>query len=1010
MKRLSCGLFSGVALSVLAAAVAPATAFAADPVVTITLPAGPMQKSLVTLASQADIKILFETDTVAGLQAPALQGQFTAREAVERLLLGSRLAVDQVRPGVLVLRPLRIPVATTTSENDDAAQALNPLETPLATPQDTSTMVSEIVVGTHIRGVKDSASPVVTVGRDDIDRAGYATLADALTSLPQAFGGTYSEDATSTGADTIGANAGRGTGVNLRGLGANATLVLVDGRRMAGAGSNGDFADVSSIPMVALDRVDVLLDGASALYGSDAVGGVVNIRLRKDLDGGDFRASGGLATQGGYSRYQFGQALGRRWSTGRLLLAYEYYHHSELAALDRPYVGYADLRPLGGTDRRRNTYSQPGNILRLNAAGSYVPTYAIPAGQDGTNLKPSDFLAGAVNLENQRASFWVLPKQSRHSFIAAVSQDISEAVTLSADARIGRRDFTSKSSAALTNLTVTKANPYYVSPTGLVSERVAYSFMNEAGGIVVDGHTESLATSLGADVRLPAGWAANLYGAYAQELSFAPQSNLLNTTFLSEAAGLTADSALTNFSAARDGYFNPFIGTGSNPKVVLDFILSGRDVTKQRGETRSVNLALDGPLFDLPGGPMRLAVGGQARREGLRTGGWSWTSGYASTARARRQYHRVVSSAYAEFNAPLVGPANAFPGVQRLELSLAGRYENYDDAGSTKNPKIGVIWGPTDDLTAKFSWGTSFRGPSLPELAAPYNISPTLLPYNGGNVPILFYSGGNPDLKPETAKSWAATLEFAPKSVPGFKVSGTFYETRFKNRIASPALDNIINALTSAELTPFVTFVNPVTSPSDLALVTALVKDSHAANTGVYDISTYRAIVEARQINTGSLRVRGLDLQGSYQTHLLGDPLILDGSLSWLMHYKRRVTPTSTEVELAGVASFPADLRARASATWTHGAFGATAGLTYLGDSYADTGRRIRPWTTADLQLRFSPTTGLLGRAGVNWSLSVQNLFDKDPPFFDNPLAVGYDPANADPIGRTISVALTKSW
>lgn len=1012
MTREFLSLLSTASVSIMAAAaLAPTSVLAQQPTaVPVSLPAGPLQTSLVRLAEQTKVKILFETELVAGLNAPALQGRFTARDAAQRLLSGSRLSVNEVRPGVLVLQPARLPV----SDAHAATQGIDALQMVEPAPPETSeavTTVSEIIVGSHIRGLKNSASPVVVIGRDDIDRSGYATVAEALTSMTQAFGGTYSEDSASTGADTIGANTGRGTGVNLRGLGANATLVLVDGRRMAGAGSRGDFADVSAIPMVALERVEVLLDGASALYGSDAVGGVVNIRLRKDLDGGDTRASGGLATRGGYSTYQFGQALGHRWSSGHVMAAYEYYHHSELAGADRDFTGNADLRSLGGTDRRRATYSQPGNILRLNALGSYVPTYAIPAGQDGTHLTASDFTAGTVNYENQRAAFWVLPKQTRHSFIAAVSQDLTSTLTVSGDLRVGRRDFLGRGSAALTNITVNAANPYYVSPTGAASERIAYSFQNEAGGSINDGHTESLATSFGADLRLPKGWAANLYGAYAQELSFNPLANILNSTYLTEALGTSADSPLSSFSAARDGYFNPYIGTGSNKKAVLDFVLSGVDVTKQRGETRSANLALDGPLFQLPAGQVRLALGGQVRREALRTGGWSWTSGYAPTGRVTRRYDRIVSSAYAEFNVPLVSEANALPLVQRLELSLAGRYERYDDAGSTRNPKIGLVWAPTQDVTAKFSWGTSFRAPSLPELALPYTISPTLLSYNGGSVPVLVYTGGNPDLKPETANSWAATLEYAPAAVKGLRLSGTLYETRFKDRISAPASDGLVTALSNAELAPFVTLVNPTTSASDLALVTALVNDSHASQTGVYGVTTYRAVIDARQVNTGSLKVSGLDLRGSYQTSVQGDPVSIDGSLSWVMHFKRKVTPTSTEVELSGMAGYPADLRARISANWSHGDFGATAGLNYLGDTYAvETGRRIKPWTTADAQLRFTPTHGALGRAGVRWSLSVQNLFDTDPPFYDNPIVLGYDPANADPIGRTVTLSLSKAW
>ena len=186
--------------------------------------------------------------------------------------------------------------------------------------------------------------------------------------------------------------------------------------------------------------------------------------------------------------------------------------------------------------------------------------------------------------------------------------------------------------------------------------------------------------------------------------------------------------------------------------------------------------------------------------------------------------------------------------------------------------------------------------------------------------------------------------------------------------------------------------------------------DPHGSQTGFYELTTYGAVIEARYTNTGSLTVKGLDLQATYQTSLLGGPLSLDGSLSWLMSYERKVTPASSAVELSGQATYPADLRARISASWTRGDIGVTAGINHLGDSRAETSRRIEPWTTADLQLRYAPTAGLLGRTGAQWALSVQNLFDTDPPFYDNPLAIGYDPANADPIGRVVSLQLTKAW
>lgn len=1007
MTRVSMGLLSGVSLSVLAVAgISPAAARAAEPVVAISLPPGPMQSSLVSLASQADVKILFETDLVANLQAPALQGRFTARQALERLLSGSRITIDQVRPGVLVLRPATLAVGVIDAEG--LAQFPPALLTDTPQPSDPVT-VSEIVVGTHIRGVKDSASPVVILGREDIDRAGYTSVAEALTALPQAFGGTDSEDSVATGADPNGTNMTRGTGLDLRGLGADATLVLVNGRRMAGAGTYGDFADIAAIPYAAVGRVEVLLDGASALYGADAVGGVVNIRLRTDLEGADTRASTSTATQGGYSRYQFGQAFGHTWDGGHVLAAYEYTHNDRLHGLDRGYAGNADLRGLGGTDRRRTTYSQPANILRLNAAGAFVAAYAVPAGQDGTALKPSDFVAGTVNAENQRAAYDVLPRSTRHSVLIAADQRLG-AVDLSADLRYSRRDLSARNASAVTNLTVTAANPYYVSPTGQASERIAYSFLNERGGTLNDARSESLGASLGADIRLPAGWNANLYGAFAQELGRSLGGGLLNSTKLNEAAGLSPDSPLSSFSTARDGYFNPYIGAGSNPAAVLDFVLSGQDVSKTRSETRSANLAFDGPLLSLPGGALRLAVGGQVRSERLRTSGISYLTGYAPTAKTRRVFDRQVRSVYAELNAPIVGADNARPLVERLEVSLAGRIEDYDDVGSTRDPKVGVIWAPSRGLTFKGSYGTSFRAPALPELNSPFVIAPTILPYNGGQTPVLLLQGGNPDLKPETARSWTAGLSYSPADHPGLTVGLSVYRTLFKGRIGSPVLSSLALALTSPEFAPFRTFVAPAANPGDRAQVLALVNDPHALNTGLYGVDTYGAIVEARNVNTGSLDVRGVDLTGSYTTTLLGDPLSLNASLSWLTRYERKVTPTAAATQLAGQAGYPADLRARVSATWTHGPVAITTGFNHVGDTYAETGRRVAPWNTVDLQLRLQPRSRVLGAQGLAWTLNVQNLFDAAPPFYDNPLGIGYDPANADPIGRRITLQLTKAW
>ena len=1026
MGRIGRTLFLSCAVSALLAGPFGATAMAqdAEPKISVAVAAGPLDQALMALAAQTRIRIFFTSQLVAGRRAPAVSGRLTAHQALDQLLAGTGLEARATRPGVLVLHAISVdrpaPLAIGYAPAVGDARGADPSQIPqdlLPTAGETAplaaqepvTLVEEIVVGSHIRGVKDGASPVIVMDRAEIDRAGYTSVAEALAALPQAFGGLGSEDASSTGVDQSGSNDSEAAGVNLRGLGVDATLVLVNGRRMAGTGSKGDFADVSSIPLAAVERIEVLLDGASALYGSDAVGGVVNIVLRSHFDGAETRAMFAGAA-GGYQRRQFAQALGKTWSGGHALAVYEYQDHSALPGAKRDFAGNADLRPLGGDDRRQ-FYSQPSNILGLNAARTgYVPRYAIPGGQDGTALTPSDLQAGAVNLENQRAGYDLLPRQRRNSVYAVLAQDLGPRLTLSADARYSQRKFRSVGSSATATLTVTDDNPYFVSPTGGASDLIAYSFANELGGAITRGKVESLAFSLGGSASLPAGWRLEAYGAYAQELGDTRLTNVINDVRLDEALGNEPDDPATAFSTAANGFFNPFIGRGANPRAILDFVGGGYEHRKNRGATRSVNIKADGVLFDLPGGPVRAAIGGQLRREGLKTGGEAMVSGEVAIPITRRDVSREVRSAFGELNIPLFGPANARPGLRRLELSLAGRYEDYAAIGSTTDPKVGLVWGPIDDLVVKASYGTSFRAPSLPELNDPYRIAPSFLPSAGGRVLSLILIGGNPNLRPETATSWTTGLELTPSRWPGLKVNATLFETRFKDRIGQPALDSLLTVLTAPELTPFRTLVNPASNSADRAKVVALLADPGALYPTLFSPEAYGAIAEARYVNTGRLTVRGLDLVARYDRSIGQDDLDLQANLSWVMDYSRKVTPLSDAVALAGTAGYPADLRARVSATWTHGIAATTLAVNHVGDSGDDSGRRIHAWTTADLQvqLRAKAKTGPLRDLAV--SLTVANLFDSNPPFYNSPLGVGYDPANADPLGRVVSLQLTKAW
>lgn len=1004
------GPMSAGSVGAIALLAAPAATAQPQPgeAVEVQLPPGPLNASLFALAQQTGVQIVFTSELVQGRRAPAVSGRLTADQALARLIAGSDLEAQKAGPKVLVLKARGgvFPVAASRPAEPLAATGGDD-QTLTQPPPEDPTLLSEIVVGTHIRGVKDTASPVIVLSRDDLDQAGRASVADALSALPQAYTGRGNEGTFTNGADTSATNSSRGTGVNLRGLGTNATLVLVNGRRLAGTGLRGDFADLSSIPMSAVDRIEVLLDGASALYGSDAVGGVVNIVLKSKFDGAETRILAGGATRGGASQWSIGQTIGKTWDSGHLVVSYEHANRDRLRGVDRDFASNADLRPWGGTDHRR-FYGMPGNILRPDAAGVLNPAYAIPAGQNGTGLKPTSFLVGQVNLENQLTVYDILPRQRRDSLYAAFTQDLGAKIEASGEVRAAQRHFTHRSSASATVITVNATNPYFVSPTGAASERVAYSFLNELGGQRVDGVNNTLGVSLGGLVRLPKDWRLDAYAAYGLEEMVSDTTNLVNSTYLAEAVGSSPNSPLTAFNPAVDGYFNPFIGTGKNPKSILDFVSQGYLHRKTRSETSSVNLKLDGNLWTVPAGAVGLAVGAQVRREGLKLGGVGQLSGFVPTPNTRRDVERSINAVFAELRVPIFGGGLTRPGLRRLELSAAVRREDYGHGVDSTDPKLGLIWSPAQGLTLKGSYGRSFRAPALLELNDPQQIAPTTILDGTRQTVVLYMLGGNKDLKPETATSKALTLELAPPSLDAFKASLTWFDTRFTNRIGTPGSDYITQVLVNPEFAPFVTRVAPATSAADRAKVQALIDDPRSLAQGVFPVEAYGAIIDARYVNTGSLRVQGLDLQASYRMRLFDDPLVLSSELSWLTHYDRKITPASTAIARAGFVTEPADFRARYAATWTHGGFTTTAAITHVGDFSADIGPRVKAWTTADLNVRYGFKAGRL--AGSSVSVNVQNLFDQDPPFYDSAFGAGYDATAASPLGRVITVSLTKTW
>lgn len=978
-----------------------------------SIEAMPLRAALEQYAQVTGRQLLYSSDLVAGLNVAGMRGRLSEDEVLRRLLMKTGLRARAIGSNTWVIeRDPRAPVSSprsTTPRSTPKRRAPEPGATPLA---DGAMGADIVVTGTNIRGRDAGPSPVTVIDRQEIDRSGKGTVAEVLAALPQNFGGTGTEDTSLVSSDHSVLNTGLGSGANLRGLGSDATLTLINGRRVAGSGGRGDFTDLSTIPTGAVQRLEVMADGASALYGSDAVGGVINVILRRDFDGAETRARIGSVTSGSTRDYQLSQLFGRTWSGGHLLLAYEFQHREALPSTDRRYGASADLRPLGGDDFRP-FYSDPGTILSFNPnTGALTPAYAIPAGQNGTHLTLADLKPGA-NYEDPRPGTDLLPDQLRHSVYATIEQRVSPAITLYAEGRYSNRRFHFSTPSPQTLIIVTPANPYYLNVDGNGFSLIGYSFGDELGPVRTRGQVAAFSGTGGATIAPGGDWQIDAYGSYAQEITHNRNTGLTNDTLLDEALGNTPDNPATAYSPARDGYFNPY-GDHANSKAVLDFVGQGYQDERDRSQLVTASIKADGTLFRLPGGPLKLAVGGQARREIFAVGGSIFTSGVAPTPEQAARNNRTILAGFAELAVPIFGADNALPGLRRLDLSLALRHEHYSDFGSTTNPKVGLVWEPVTGLRLRGSYGTSFRAPSLTDLSAPYVIVYTQLPNaTGGYSPVLYLGGGNPHLKPERAKSLSLGLTLAPTAVKGLRFEATYFRTKFDQRIGLPVLEQILKTLVDPSFSPFVRRVDPANNPADLAAVQALIADPASRVPANLPPSFFQAIVDGRVVNTSSIDVRGIDATLSQQLVLGPDALSLALNASWLIDYKTRLTPAAPAIDRVNTLGFPNDFRLRGTIDWSRGDWGATLTTNYLSgftDNVSVPARSVGSWTTFDLQIRYQPRATSGWAHGLIVSLSAQNLFDTDPPFVNQSSGIGYDASSADPLGRFVALQLIKRW
>lgn len=940
------------------------------------LPAQELGAALRQVAALSGRQLVMSSELVEGLRAPALKGRFSFEAALVELLRGTGLATVRVGDA-LVLRRVG------DAEGEPPTEVL--------------------VTGTRIRGNGPTGSELVTIDRRVIDQSGFATTQQIAESIPQNFGGGANESTSPGGTVSTVANlnSNRGSSINLRGLGPSSTLVLLNGERPPLGGFGGVFADLSMIPLVAVERIEIVPDGASAIYGSDAVAGVVNIIPRLDFHGAETSFRYGSA-DGAAQEIQASQLIGTRWHGGHLVLAYEYYQRNRLAASDRA-IATDDLRPYGGLDHR-SAYADPGTIY---AGGK---TFAIPAGQNGVGLTAAQLTAGTVNLGNNWSGADILPQQRRHSLFGAISQDIAPGLRFYAQGLLSIRTYDQRQRPNFdVRRTVPVTNPFYVDPIGThLPVGVNYAFARDLGnetghGVTsADGGTAGLASSLGA-------WNLDLHGTWGRQYERSSILNRVNTARL--AVALADTNPATAYNLFGDG-------PSTSPATIAS--VRGSQTSTHVGTSWTATLRADGPLFALPAGDVRLAAGGEYRFERyVDLGGTIDTATLTPVASAPIALHapRRIEAGYAELQVPVFGGDATVPGFHRLTLSAAVRTEHYSDFGRATNPKFGVDWEPVGGLTLRGTYGTSFRAPSFNDLRQDpgsqayliYTIPDPQAASGQSNVVVL--RGNDPNLRPERATTWTLGAEFKPHFVPGAHAGITWYHIDYRDRIGS-ASTQLFNFLVNRPVYVGITEAYPT-----VAEIAAYYASPILLNPlNIPQSASFAAVIDARLRNLSVVRQSGLDIDAGYGFALGRGRAELAVQASYIFHIDQGLTPTAPSTDVVSILGNPVDFRARGHLGWSSPTFGAVLFVNYV-NGYANTlnatPQHVDSWTTFDAQIsyRFRAEHGPL--KGIKLALSATNLFDRNPPFaayYVGTTTAAYDPENANPSGRVVSFQITKSW
>jgi iron complex outermembrane receptor protein len=902
-------------------------------------------------------------------------------------------------------------ILSTTAQTAAAADEAQPRRagSPESPPAEKSHTIEEIVVtGTLLRGVAPIGSNVITVDRAQIVATGAVDTNQMLAKLPQV--GNFFNDFKTAGGGIGGGNARNAiVRPNLRNLpGGNTTtgpqtLILVDGHRVVGAGIGLLAVDAEIVPPGLIDHVEVITDGGSAVYGSDAIGGVINLITRRNFTG--LRLVGRAGFADGYQQQDFGATAGKNWNSGSAYLGYNYSHHSALSGGERDWIKRIDWATGIPTGR----YCGVANVTRT--AGTRA-TY-----------KATDLTTPGISSCDDTDNTNVVPETRRHNVLAGFNQDLTSTVKLDVRAIYAyRRDdsaigplFSGQTGANGAPLTITSTNPYYRQIPGAPageSQQVTFNYGPVLGNASNTNQTtlESWNITPNLTWDIGDGWQARAMVNYGEShTQYA--NNAINTTL--ETAAIRGTTLATAI--------NPYdIAATQNLDLIRDIGTSFVDRGSGRDKLTNLRFIVDGSPFALPGGEVHMALGAEYTRNNysMRT-----TNTTTRTLTPYSSYAQSVTSFFGEVAVPIFGDANAVSGIHKLDLSGSLRYDKYNDFGDTTNGKIGVNYQPVEWIALRANWGQSFNAPTPPDALNATNPTIQILPFAfapagfvapaapPANVSVVVTSGSVANLKPQTAETWSVGGNVRPPLVPGLAIDLSYYRIKLHDLINSP-----IQAAGNGNF--FAAFpelykVYPNITAQDLADLFALNPNTGTALAASLAGRRVIAIGDLRTRNIGDASLSGIDFDLSYKHPMRFGSFDARLSGNYQISQKIKASPLFPAVDalakdasvfraMASVGATAGNLRAQATLNHTAG-YDAAPSTTLYQQTH------VKDFNTVDLYFSYQFTPkGNWSAPSIN--LGIYNAFDKAPPVYQSSGSLDFGYRNGFSIGRTIQIGVIETF